>query len=193
MDDHQPAQLVVRVEQAFPGDLVAQRRAWEFIESVLAAWNEAEAPAMVHLTTATTKGTFESAHGLLDAARALLRESGGRLASAVQVLLPSTPSFSTLARAENMQTIAVDTEVASATGLQGSVAVEYGADFLTLVARVAEESDTSRLCGILSLPGDTMLVQRFEKIENTIATAHFDLPRNDGPMGVVIALFDDDA
>jgi hypothetical protein len=192
MDDHQLAQLVVRVEQAFPDDPVAQRRAWEFIESVFAAWGEAAAPEMGQLTTATTEGTFEAARGLLEAARALLHGYGGRLASAVQVLLPPTPGLATLARAEAGQTLEVDPEIAGVTGLQGSVTVEYGADFLTLVARVAEESDPSRLGGILSLPDDTVLVQRFERLEAMIATAHFDLPGNGGPLGVVIALFDDD-
>jgi hypothetical protein len=192
MDEHQLAQLVVRVEQAFPGDPVAQRRAWEFIESVFAAWDEAGAPDMGQLTTATTEGRFEAAQGLFRSARALLRESGGRLASAVQVLLPPAPGFATLARAEVAQTLEIDPEVAGASGIHGSVAVEFGADFLTLVVRVAEESDPSRLGGILSLPDDTMLVQRFERLEATIATAHFDLPGNGGPLGVVIALLDED-
>jgi hypothetical protein len=192
MDERQLSQLVVRVEQAFPGDPVAQRRAWEFIESVFAAWDEAAAPVMGQLATPTTEGSFEAARGLLEAARALLRGYGGRLATAVQVLLPPTPGLATLARAEAGQTLEVDPEVAGVTGIQSSVTVEYGADFLTLVARVAEESDPSRIGGILSLPDGTVLVQRFERLEATIATAHFELPGNGGPLGVVIALFDDD-
>lgn len=193
MDEVQLAQLVERVEQAFPGDPVAQRRAWEFIESVFAAWDEAVAPGVGQVATPRTEAASEEAWGLLEAARSLLRESGGRLASAVHVLLPPTPGLATLARAEAAQTLEVDPEVVGATGLQGSVAVERGADFLTLVVRVADESDPSRLGGILSLPDDIVLMRRFEKLEPTLATAHFDLPGNGEPVGVVIALFDDDA
>ncbi len=189
MDELQLAKLVQRVEQAFPGDPVAQRQAWEFIESVFAAWDEAEAPAM---GVAATDGANDTGRRFLEACRSLLREKGGRLASAVQVFLPPAPGLATLSRAGAAQTVDVEPEVAEPAGLEGSISVEYGANYLTLVARVAEESQPSRLGVIAYMPDGTMSVQRFERVEPTVAAAHFDLPGVDRPISVVIALFDNE-
>jgi hypothetical protein len=42
------------------------------------------------------------------------------------------------------------------------------------------------------LSDETLVIQRFERVEPTVAAAHFDLPGVDGPIGVVIAIFDDE-
>jgi hypothetical protein len=189
MDDEQLAKLVARVEQAFPGDLVAQRQAWEFIESVSAARDEAVAPDLATGSTAADAAD-EPARWLLEAGRALLHEAGGRLASAVQVLLPPPPGLATLARAEPAPTIEVEPDVAAGAGLQGPVSVEHGDGFLTLVVRVAEDADPSHLGAIVSLPDETVAVQRFERLDPTLASAHFDLPESTpAPLSIVLAHF----
>lgn len=192
MDEQQLANLVQRVEQAFPGDPVAQRQAWEFIESVFAAWDEAIMPELGYAASATADATNDTGRRFLDAFRSLLHDTGGRLASAVQVLLPPAPGLATLSRAEAAQTVDVAPDVAEAIGLVGSISVEYGTDYLTLVARVAEDSQPSSLAGIAYLPDEAIVVRRFERVEPTVAAAHFDLPGTDGPIGVVVALLDDE-
>jgi hypothetical protein len=192
MDEQQLAKLVQRVEQAFPGDPAAQRQAWEFIESVFAAWDEVAVPEMGVVASAAADGATDTGRRFLEAYRSLLRETGGRLASAVEVLLPPAPGLATLSRAEAAQTVDVAPDIAATAGLEGSISVEYGTDYLTLVVRVVEGSEPSRLAGIAYMPDETMVVQRFERVEPTVAAAHFDLPGRDGPIGVVVAFFDDD-
>jgi hypothetical protein len=192
MDEQQLAQLVQRVEHAFPGDPVAQRQAWEFIESVFAAWDEVTLPELGIVASAAGDAANDTGRRFLEAFQSLLRDSGGRLASAVQVLLPPAPGLATLSRAEAAQTVDVAPDVAAVTGLEGSISVEHGTDYLTLVVRVAEESQPSRLAGIVYLPDETIVVRRFERVEPTVAAAHFDLPASDGPIGIVVAILDDE-
>jgi hypothetical protein len=192
MDDQQLAKLVQHVEQAFPGDPLAQRQAWEFIESVFAAWDDAIAPELGALASDAADATNDTKRRFLEAFGSLARDAGARLASAVQVLLPPAQGLATLSRAETAHTVDVAPDVAEATGLKGSISVEYGADYLTLVARVADDSRPSRLAGLAYLPDEAVVIQRFERIEPTVAVVHFDLPGADGPIGVVVALLDDE-
>jgi hypothetical protein len=192
MDEQQLAMLVQRVEQAFPGDPAAQRQAWEFIESVFAAWDEATMPELGIIARAAGDAANDTGQRFLEAFRSLLRDTGGRLASAVEVLLPPAPSLATLSRAETAPTVDVAPDVAAVIGLEGSISVEFGSGYLTLVVRVAEKSEPSRLAGIAYLPGETIVVRRFERVETTVAAAHFDLPGTDGPIGIVVALLDDE-
>jgi len=188
MDELQLGKLVQRVEKAFPGDLVAQRHAWEFIESVFAAWDEAMAPEMGVVADTSPKAS-ETGRRFLESYRSLLRGTGGRLASAVEVLLPAAPGLATLSRAEPAKSLDVVPDIAETAGLRSAISVEHGPDYITLVARVAEDSEPSLLAGIACMPDEAMVVQRFERVEPTVAAAHFDLTGIDGPVGVVIALF----
>lgn len=192
MDELQLAKLVQRVEEAFPGDPVTQRRAWEFMESVFAAWQDAVQLDTGVVSAAASESTYDTGRRFLDAYRSLLRDTGGRLASAVQVLLPPPAGLATLSRAKTPRSVDVDPDVAETAGLESAISVEYGADYLTLVVRVTENSDLTRLGGIAYMRDETMVVRRFERVDPTVAAAHFDLLGTDGPVGIVIALFDDE-
>lgn len=193
MDDLHLERLVERIERAFPGDLDSQRRAWEFIESLMTAWEEAAAPTSAHVAAEEPDVTRSAAAGrrLLEACRSMLRDTGGRLASAVQVLLPPKPGVRTLSRSEASQTIALDPEVAEAVGAERSVAVEYGVDYLTLIVRLGESAIPGRLGAIMHSTDEEMTVRRFDSVEPTVATAHFEFSATTGPIGVVVVLFDD--
>jgi hypothetical protein len=179
MDDESVSRLVAQVEAAFPGDLVAQRAAWEFIEQVMSAWfDEASEPA----SSAAAAGS-----SLLGTARSLLSAAGGQLASAVETLLPVTPALRTLARPEAGQEIEV--ERATELGLSGPVVIEHGDDFITLLAPVEAGTDPSRVGAVVMQPDGTVLLDRFSLVDDTVATAHFTLAGEGAPTALAIVEF----
>jgi hypothetical protein len=191
MDEQRLARLVERVERSFPDDPVAQREAWELLESVLLAWDQAVAEEEGPIAAPGSRDTaVESARTWVDACRSLLRESGGRFVSAVQEILRPTPGLVTLGRATPTLAIEVEPETAESAGLQSTVTVEHGPDFLTLLVRIAEESNPSGLGAVVRLPDGHIVVQRFERIEATVASASFELDTPEVPVGVVLVFFE---
>jgi len=191
MDDSQIEKLVERVARAFPDDLSAQRQAWEFIEMVMSAWETATAASSEPIKAATSADPSESARRrLMEACRALLRETGGRLASGVQVLFPTGPDLATLARGASEVTLQIEPEAAAAVDAELTISLEGGADFLTLLARVGRDMSSARLGAVLLTADGAMEVQRFERVGDSIAAAHFEFAPSGGPVSVVVVLFD---
>jgi len=195
MGDRHLLRLVEQIERAFPDDLDEQRHAWEFIELVMTAWDEASAPTFAATPSEAPAESATAAAGrrLLDACRSLLRDAGGRLASTVEVLVPVEPRIRTLSRGDEGLTIEMDADVADVLGVERSIAVEYGTDYVTLIVHIGKSTVPSRLAAILHTADEEMTVRRFESVEPTIATAHFEFPATRGPIGVVVAVFDQES
>lgn len=193
MDDRQIEELVERVERAFPGDPRAQRQAWEFIEMVMDAWAKAAVGSAESSPEDTrTDASALARQRLVEACRSLLRETGGRLASGVQVLFPTEPGLATLARSQTEVTLRIEPEVAAAMDAEPVISVECGSDFLTLLARSGGTTALSRLGAVLLTTNGAMKVERFERVDDAITAAHFDFAPTGGPVGVVVVLFDEE-
>lgn len=194
MDDNQIENLVERVERAFPGDPSAQRQAWEFIEMVMTAWDAAAVESFETSEAATrADASAEASRRLMEACRSLLRETGGRLASAVQVLLPTEPGIATLGRGGRELAIGMERDAADAVNADPMISVENGSDFLTLLSRIGGTGTPGRLGAVLLTGDGTMRVERFERVDDSIAAAHFEFPPTAGPLGVVVVLFDNES
>lgn len=190
MDDRHLARLVDEVERSFPGDLAAQREAWEFLESFMEAWDDDEASAP---TTAGADAPT-AARRLLVACRELLSDTAGRVVSAIEELVPSEPAL-LMGDVQEAPTVEIHAGTAAELGVAPEITVEVGLGFVTLIATIGERSTPERLAAILQTPAgpDTpdgeVIVRRFARLDATLATCHFDLTETAGIIGLALVVF----
>ena len=199
MDERHLARLVDEVEQAFPGDPTAQREAWELLEAFSDAWDETGAADAGAGADAAIAGAADdrptTLRRLLAACRELVRDTSGRVVSALDELVPPDPAY-VLGHPQVTSGLTVDEEAAAELGVDPDVTVEVGPDFVTFVVGITESSTPERLAAVVLLPDaeppDDRLVQRFARLDPTLATAYFDIRPTTEPVGLALVVFGPD-
>jgi hypothetical protein len=195
MDDRHLARLVDEVERAFPGDLAAQREAWEFLEVFMDAWDETGATGAATAVADAGQDQPATTRRLLAACRELLRDATGRVASALEELVPPDPAV-LLRDAPESPTVEIDAEAATELGIDPEITVEVGPDFVTLMATIGESSTPERLAVVLQTPetpdarDGSVIVRHFIRLDQTLATAHFDTVPTSHPLALALVIFD---
>lgn len=205
MDDRHLARLVDEVERAFPGDPAAQREAWEFLEAFMDEWREAEAADAAtgavgaeSVVVGAAEDHSVTVRRLLAACRELLQDVTGRVASALEELVPPTPAFTLGDRHAAPPSLFVEFDAAAAAelGVDPEITVELGSNSVTLIAGIDERSRPERLAAVLQTPerpgapDGEAIVRYFTRVDPTLATAHFDIDPPTGPLGLALVVVD---
>lgn len=175
MDDEQLNELVELVRAAFPDDADLQRRSWEFLEKVLDEWDRVESASEVEPA------------GRLNALLGAVREFGARLVSDLVDVLEPAPSLGVLAEASGSTALHLAASEAEALGLEPTIVVENGADFVTVIARKTDDDATARPA-LLALTGTDVVVYDFRPVEGRTVAVHIEFPPGAAPTLAVVAL-----
>jgi hypothetical protein len=194
MDDRHLARLADEVERAFPDDQAAQREAWEFLETFMEAWDEAEAADIETAVADSADPRPAVVRRLIAACRDLLQDTAGRVVGALDEVVP--PDFAVvLSEGQQSPTVGIDADAAAELGVDPEITVEVGPESVTLIAATGDASSPERLAVVVQSAQnpDDVVVQRFARLDSTIATAHVDISPPGGSLGVAFVIFDPDS